>query len=113
MISFISLSLTLFLSLLISFVHYVLSHIPFLAFIGTTKYLSLLVVYLRSYVVLKRSIQFYFCVTMGMAKSSKSMCSGRNITASFSYITERGEGKMERARGSKMAKNLSEHVQCN
>jgi hypothetical protein len=38
--------------------------------------------------------------------------SGRNITASFSYITERGDGKMGRAGGSKTAKSLSEHVQC-
>jgi hypothetical protein len=36
--------------------------------------------------------------------------SGRRITLSFSYVTERGEGKMERARGSKSAKSLSEHV---
>jgi hypothetical protein len=36
--------------------------------------------------------------------------SGRRITLSFSYVTERGEGKMERARASKTAKSLSEHV---
>jgi hypothetical protein len=35
------------------------------------------------------------------------------MTSSFSYVTERGEGKMERARGSKTAKSLSEHVQKN
>jgi hypothetical protein len=34
------------------------------------------------------------------------MYSGHNITAIFSYITERREGKMERARGSKTAKSL-------
>jgi hypothetical protein len=32
--------------------------------------------------------------------------SGRKITASLSYVTENGEGKMERARGSKTAKSL-------
>jgi hypothetical protein len=37
-------------------------------------------------------------------------CSGRRITVSFSYVTERGEGKVERAKGSKTAKSLSEHV---
>jgi hypothetical protein len=31
------------------------------------------------------------------------------MTASFSCVIERGERKMVRARGSKMAKNLSEH----
>jgi hypothetical protein len=36
--------------------------------------------------------------------------SGRKITASFSYVTEREEGNMERARGSKTAKSVSEHV---
>jgi hypothetical protein len=36
--------------------------------------------------------------------------SGCNTTVSFSYVTEIEEGKMERARGSKMAKSLSEHV---
>jgi hypothetical protein len=36
--------------------------------------------------------------------------SGRRITPSFSYVTERGEGEMERARGSKTANSLSEHV---
>jgi hypothetical protein len=36
--------------------------------------------------------------------------SGRKINASFGYVTERGEGKMERARGIKTAKSLSEHV---
>jgi hypothetical protein len=41
------------------------------------------------------------------------MCSGRIITVSFSYLTERGEGNMEKARGSKMAKSLSEHVYFN
>jgi hypothetical protein len=39
--------------------------------------------------------------------------SGRRITLSFSYVTERREGKMERARESKTAKSLSEHIQCN
>jgi hypothetical protein len=33
--------------------------------------------------------------------------------SSFSYVTERGEGKMERGRGSKTAKSLSEHIYCN
>jgi hypothetical protein len=32
--------------------------------------------------------------------------SGRRITLSFSYVTERGEGKMKRARKSKTAKSL-------
>jgi hypothetical protein len=36
--------------------------------------------------------------------------SGRRITPSFSYVTERGEGKMERGGGGKTAKSLSEHV---
>jgi hypothetical protein len=36
--------------------------------------------------------------------------SDHNITASFSYVTERGEGKIKRARGSKTAKRVSEHV---
>jgi hypothetical protein len=35
--------------------------------------------------------------------------SGRKITASFSYITESGEGKKERARGSKTAQSLSKY----
>jgi hypothetical protein len=39
--------------------------------------------------------------------------SGCRINLSFSYVTERGEGKMERARGSKTAESLSEHVYCN
>jgi hypothetical protein len=38
------------------------------------------------------------------------MYSGHRITLSFGYVTERGEGKMERAGGSKTAKNLPEHV---
>jgi hypothetical protein len=33
--------------------------------------------------------------------------SGRRITLSSSYVTEREEGKMERARGSKTARSLS------
>jgi hypothetical protein len=33
---------------------------------------------------------------------------GRKITASLSYVTERGGGKMERAGGSKTAKSLCE-----
>jgi hypothetical protein len=41
------------------------------------------------------------------------MYSGRRIYLSFSYVTERGGGKMERTGGSKTAKSLSEHVQCN
>jgi hypothetical protein len=40
----------------------------------------------------------------------KTEYSGRRISLIFSYVIERGEGKMERARGSKMAKSLSEHV---
>jgi hypothetical protein len=36
--------------------------------------------------------------------------SGRKIIPSSSYVTERGKGKMERARGCKTAKNLSDHV---
>jgi hypothetical protein len=32
---------------------------------------------------------------------------GRKITPSFDYVTVRGEGKMERARGIKAAKSLS------
>jgi hypothetical protein len=39
--------------------------------------------------------------------------SGSNIADNLSYGTERGEGKMERAGGSKTAQSLSEHVQCN
>jgi hypothetical protein len=39
--------------------------------------------------------------------------SGRKITSSLGYVTLRGEGKMEMARESKMAKSLSEHVYCN
>jgi hypothetical protein len=39
--------------------------------------------------------------------------SGRRITLSLSYITERGEGKIERARGGKTEKSLSEHVYYN
>jgi hypothetical protein len=39
-----------------------------------------------------------------------SMYSGCKTTVSFSDVTERGEGKMERTRGSKTAKSLSEHV---
>jgi hypothetical protein len=35
------------------------------------------------------------------------MYSGHNITVSFSFVTERGEGKKKRARGSKTAKSLS------
>jgi hypothetical protein len=42
-----------------------------------------------------------------------SFYSERKITPSLSYVTERGEGKMERARGSKTAKSLSEHEKCN
>jgi hypothetical protein len=38
---------------------------------------------------------------------AESEYSGRKITASFSYVTERGEGKKERARGSKTAKRMS------
>jgi hypothetical protein len=34
------------------------------------------------------------------------MYSGRKITPSFGYVTVSGEGKMERAMGSKMAKSL-------
>jgi hypothetical protein len=33
--------------------------------------------------------------------------SGRKITASFSYVIQRGEGKIERAEGSKTAKSLN------
>jgi hypothetical protein len=36
--------------------------------------------------------------------------SGHNLTASFSYVTETREEKMERARGSKTAKSLFEQV---
>jgi hypothetical protein len=36
--------------------------------------------------------------------------SGRKITPSLGYVAVRGEGKMERATGSKTAKRLSEHV---
>jgi hypothetical protein len=33
------------------------------------------------------------------------------VNLSFSYVTKKkGEGKMERARGSKTAKSLSEHI---
>jgi hypothetical protein len=38
--------------------------------------------------------------------------SGHKITSSFSYVTERGVGKIERAKGHTTAKSLSEHVQC-
>jgi hypothetical protein len=36
--------------------------------------------------------------------------SGRKITPRLGCVTARGEGKIERARGSKTAKSLSEHV---
>jgi hypothetical protein len=36
----------------------------------------------------------------------KGLYSGRRITLSFSYVTERGEGKMERARESKTAESV-------
>jgi hypothetical protein len=42
--------------------------------------------------------------------SSNRVYSGRNIAASFSYVTQKGEGKMERARGKQPAQSLSEHV---
>jgi hypothetical protein len=51
-------------------------------------------VYIRQ-VIIFQSLQFY---------------SGRKITPSLGYVTVIGEGKMERARGSKIAKSLSEHV---
>jgi hypothetical protein len=35
--------------------------------------------------------------------------SGRKITVRLSYVTVRMKGKIERARGSKTAKNLSKH----
>jgi hypothetical protein len=35
------------------------------------------------------------------------MYSGRKVTPSFSYVTEGGEEKMERTKGSKRAKCLS------
>jgi hypothetical protein len=38
------------------------------------------------------------------------MYGGRKITPSLSYVTLRDEGKIERAKGSKMAKSLPEHV---
>jgi hypothetical protein len=45
-----------------------------------------------------------------MHTALKGKYSGRNIIASVSYVTVRGEGKMERARGSKTSKSLSEHA---
>jgi hypothetical protein len=36
--------------------------------------------------------------------------SGHKITPNLGYVAVRGEGKMETARGSKMAKSLSEYV---
>jgi hypothetical protein len=45
------------------------------------------------------------------AVGRRRVTSGRRITASLSYVTERWEGKIERAGGwSKMAKSLSEHT---
>jgi hypothetical protein len=45
-----------------------------------------------------------------IANTANLNYSGYRITPSFSYVTERGEGKMERARGGKTAKSLFEHV---
>jgi hypothetical protein len=39
--------------------------------------------------------------------------SGCTITLSLDCVTVGGEGKMKRAWGSKTAKSLSQHVQCN
>jgi hypothetical protein len=36
--------------------------------------------------------------------------SGRKIAASFSYVTESGEGQDERAKESKMAENVAKHA---
>jgi hypothetical protein len=44
---------------------------------------------------------------------STNKYSRRRITLSFSCVTERVEGKMERARGSKTTKSLCEHVKFN
>jgi hypothetical protein len=42
----------------------------------------------------------------------KPRYSDHNITATFSYVTERGEGKMERARGEQDGRE-SKHVKYN